>query len=44
MITAEAEKHQIVEAVQAGISSYILKPFVIDTLKEQLRVAYEKSQ
>ena len=36
LVTAEAEQHQIVEAMQAGVSGYVIKPFSADTLKEKL--------
>lgn len=36
MVTAEAEKENIVEAVKAGVSNYIVKPFNAATLKEKL--------
>lgn len=36
MVTAEAEKSQIVEAVKSGVSNYIVKPFTPGTLKEKL--------
>ncbi|MEO1334804.1 MAG: chemotaxis response regulator CheY [Myxococcota bacterium] len=36
MVTAEAEKEQVVEAVQAGVNSYILKPFTAKVLEEKL--------
>lgn len=36
MVTAEADKAQIVEAAQAGVSGYIIKPFTAETLKEKL--------
>lgn len=36
MVTAEADKSQIVEAAQAGVSGYIIKPFTAETLKEKL--------
>jgi two-component system chemotaxis response regulator CheY len=42
MLTAEAEKGQIVEAVQAGVSNYVIKPFTTDTLKEKLLAVYKK--
>ena len=37
MVTAEAEKHQVVEAVQAGVNSYILKPFTAKILEQKLK-------
>jgi two-component system chemotaxis response regulator CheY len=36
MITAEAKREQIVEAAQAGVSGYVVKPFTAATLKEKL--------
>lgn len=42
MVTAEAEKHQIVEAVQSGVSNYVIKPFTAETLKEKLEAAHKK--
>ncbi len=36
MVTAEAEKENIIEAVKAGVSNYIVKPFTAQTLKEKL--------
>ncbi len=42
MVTAEAEKSQIVEAVQAGVSNYVIKPFTTDSLKEKLEAVAGK--
>jgi two-component system, chemotaxis family, chemotaxis protein CheY len=36
MLTAEAKREQIVEAAQAGVSGYVIKPFTTETLKEKL--------
>lgn len=36
MVTAEARKEQIVEAAQAGVNGYIVKPFTAVTLKEKI--------
>lgn len=36
MVTAEAQQHNLVEAVQAGVSNYIVKPFTADTMQEKL--------
>ena len=36
MVTAEAEMERIVEAVKAGVSNYILKPFTATTLSEKI--------
>lgn len=36
MVTAEAEKENIIEAVKNGVSNYIVKPFTGATLQEKL--------
>lgn len=36
MVTAEAKREQIVEAAQAGVSGYIVKPFTAEVLKQKL--------
>ena len=36
MVTAEAEKGNIVEAVKLGVSNYIIKPFTAETMSEKL--------
>lgn len=36
MVTAEAQKENIIEAVKAKVSNYIVKPFTAATLEEKL--------
>jgi two-component system, chemotaxis family, chemotaxis protein CheY len=36
MVTAEAQKENILEAVKAKVSNYIVKPFTAATLEEKL--------
>lgn len=36
MVTAEAKREQIIEAAQAGVSGYVVKPFTAETLKAKL--------
>ena len=36
MLTAEAKREQIIEAAQAGVSGYVIKPFTAITLKEKI--------
>ncbi len=36
MITTEAEKGRVLEAVQAGISDYLVKPFTPEALQQKL--------
>lgn len=42
LVTAEAEQHQILEAIKAGVSSYIVKPFAGPALKEKLEAVHKK--
>jgi two-component system chemotaxis response regulator CheY len=42
MITAEGEKHQILQAIQAGVSNYITKPFTPATFKQKLETVWTK--
>jgi two-component system chemotaxis response regulator CheY len=41
-VTAEAEKHQILEAIQAGVSNYVTKPFTPATMKDKLSAVWAK--
>ena len=42
MVTAEAKRDQIIEAAQAGVNGYIVKPFTAGTLKEKLDKVFER--
>jgi two-component system chemotaxis response regulator CheY len=42
MITAEAQKDNIVEAAKAGVSQYIVKPFTVDALQQKLEMIFSK--
>ena len=42
MVTAEQKKEQIVEAAQAGVNGYIVKPFTALILKEKLEKIFER--
>lgn len=37
MVTSEAEKSRIIEAVQAGAANYLVKPFAADALQEKIQ-------
>ena len=37
MVTAEGQKDNVVEAVQAGVSNYIMKPFTAEGLEEKVK-------
>jgi two-component system chemotaxis response regulator CheY len=36
MVTAEAQQGNLIEAIQAGVSNYIVKPFTAETMQEKL--------
>ena len=36
MITADSEKEKVIEAIRAGVSNYIVKPFNADILKGKM--------
>ncbi len=42
MVTAEAKREQIMEAVQAGVNGYVVKPFTADTLREKVNKVFER--
>jgi len=42
MITAEAKMENIMEAVQAGVSAYLVKPFSGQALQEKLEKVFDK--
>jgi two-component system chemotaxis response regulator CheY len=36
MVTAEAQKENVIEAIKYGVNQYVVKPFTPETLKEKL--------
>ncbi|MCX8070338.1 MAG: chemotaxis response regulator CheY [Thermodesulfovibrionales bacterium] len=42
MVTAEAEKEKVIEAIKAGVDNYIVKPFTAEVLKEKLEKISDK--
>jgi len=38
MVTTNAAKEDIVEALQAGVNNYVVKPFTPETLKEKIEM------
>lgn len=42
MVTAEAQKENIIEAAKAGVSNYIIKPFTADGLQQKLEAVFSK--
>lgn len=42
LVTAESAPEKITEAVRAGVSSFVVKPFTADALKEKLTVVHQR--
>lgn len=42
MVTAEASREQIVQAAEAGINGYIVKPFTAQTLQEKIETIFAR--
>ena len=42
MVTAESKREQIIEAAQAGVNGYVVKPFTAVTLEEKISKIFER--
>jgi len=42
MVTTEAEKSRVVEAIKAGVNNYVVKPFTADMLGEKIQQTLTK--
>ena len=42
MVTAEAKREQIIEAAQAGVNGYVIKPFTAQALKDKIEKIFER--
>lgn len=42
LLTSESERDQVTEAVLAGVSQYIVKPFSAKVFEDKMRTAYQK--
>ncbi len=42
MVTTEAEKSRVLEAVKAGVNNYVVKPFTAETLAEKINQTMAK--
>lgn len=42
IVTAEAKREQIIEAAQAGVNGYVVKPFTAQALKEKIDKIFER--
>ena len=40
MVTAEAQKENVIEAIKHGVNQYVVKPFTPETLKEKLEKVF----
>lgn len=43
MVTTEAEKSRVIEAVKAGVNNYVVKPFSAETLSEKINQTMAKT-
>ncbi len=41
MVTAEAKKENVIEALKAGVNNYIVKPFTPEVLKEKMEKIFK---
>lgn len=41
MVTAESQKENVLQAVQAGVSNYIVKPFTAETMEQKLGMIFK---
>jgi two-component system chemotaxis response regulator CheY len=42
MVTTEAEKARVIEAIKAGVNNYVVKPFTPESLLEKVKQTLEK--
>jgi two-component system, chemotaxis family, chemotaxis protein CheY len=42
MVTTEAEKSRVLEALKAGVNNYVVKPFTAETLSEKINQTMAK--
>lgn len=42
MVTTEAEKSRVIEAIKAGVNNYVVKPFTPDILSARITETMEK--
>ena len=42
MVTTEAEKERIINAIKAGVNNYVIKPFTPDVLTEKVKQTLER--
>ena len=42
MVTTEAEKSRVVEAIKAGVNNYVVKPFTPDIMAQRIKETLER--
>ena len=42
LVTAEALKENVVEALKAGVNNYVVKPFTAETLKDKIDAIFKE--
>tara|TARA_B100000609_G_C16981586_1_gene314136 strand:- start:20 stop:391 length:372 start_codon:yes stop_codon:yes gene_type:complete len=43
MVTTEAERRRVIEAIKAGVNNYVVKPFTPDELKTRIEETMNKA-
>ena len=43
MVTTEAEKSRVIEAIKAGVNNYVVKPFTPDVLQQRIEETLSKA-
>ena len=43
MVTTEAEKSRVIEAIKAGVNNYCVKPFTVESLGEKIEQTIAKA-
>ena len=44
MVTTEAEKSRVIEAIKAGVNNYAIKPFTPESLKKVIQITLDKAK
>ncbi len=44
MVTSEAEKPRVIEAIKAGVNNYLIKPFTSEALGERIKETLAKAK
>ena len=44
MVTTEAEKTRVVEAIKAGVNNYVVKPFTPDSLSQRINETLSRTK